>query len=41
MFEKTNSGHAPWKIIDANQKSKARLEAINHVLSTIPFEVEE
>jgi len=37
MFEKTNSDHAPWKIIDANQKSSARLEAINHVLSTIPF----
>ncbi len=41
MFAKTNSDHAPWKIIDANQKSKARLEAINHVLSTIPFETEE
>jgi len=37
MFDKTNTDHAPWKIIDANQKSKARLEAINHVLSTIPF----
>lgn len=37
MFEKTNSDHAPWKRIDANQKSIARLEAINHVLSTIPF----
>ncbi|MGB6035427.1 MAG: polyphosphate kinase 2, partial [Cryomorphaceae bacterium] len=32
-----NTDHAPWKIIDANQKSKARLEAINHVLGTIPF----
>ncbi|MCZ4408863.1 polyphosphate kinase 2 [Cryomorphaceae bacterium 1068] len=37
MFEKTNTDHAPWKVIDANQKSVARLEAINHVLSTIPF----
>ena len=37
MFEQTDTDHAPWKIIDANQKSKARLEAINHVLSTIPY----
>lgn len=37
MFEQTDTKHAPWKIIDANQKSEARLEAINHVLSTIPY----
>lgn len=37
MFDKTDSPHAPWNIIDANQKSDARLEAINHVLATIPF----
>ncbi len=37
MFKKTNTEHAPWVIIDANEKSKARLEAINHVLNTIPF----
>jgi polyphosphate kinase 2 len=41
MFDKTNTAHSPWKIIDANQKSGARLEAINHVLSTIPFEGKE
>ncbi len=37
MFKKTNTEHAPWVIIDANEKSKARLQAINHVLDTIPF----
>ncbi len=37
MFEKTNTEHAPWVIIDANEKSKARLGAIEHVLQTIPF----
>ncbi|HKK39014.1 MAG TPA: polyphosphate kinase 2 [Cryomorphaceae bacterium] len=37
MFDQTDTIHAPWKIIDANQKSSARLEAINHVLGTIPF----
>ncbi|MFT5596834.1 MAG: polyphosphate kinase 2 [Flammeovirgaceae bacterium] len=41
MFDKTTTTHSPWKIIDANQKSGARLEAINHVLSTIPFEGKE
>ncbi len=37
MFEKTDTGHAPWLIIDANEKSKARLQAIDHVLDTIPY----
>ncbi|PKL78615.1 MAG: polyphosphate kinase 2 [Ignavibacteriae bacterium HGW-Ignavibacteriae-4] len=38
MFEETNTDYAPWVIIDANQKSKARLEVINHILDTIPYE---
>lgn len=38
MFEETNSDYAPWKIIDANNKPKARLEVINHILETIPYE---
>ena len=38
MFEKTNSEHAPWVIIDANEKNKARLGAITHVLDHISFE---
>lgn len=37
MFKKTNTTLAPWVIIDANQKSKARLKAINHILNTIPY----
>ena len=37
MFEKTNTNHAPWVIIDANEKSKARMEAIQHILDTIPY----
>lgn len=37
MFEMTNSAHAPWLIVDANQKSKARLEAVTHVLEKIPY----
>jgi polyphosphate kinase 2 len=37
MFERTNTDLAPWKIIDANKKSAARLAAISHILNTIPY----
>ena len=37
MFEATDTKHAPWKIIDANNKADARLEAIEHILSVIPY----
>lgn len=37
MFEETSTLHAPWTIIDANHKFSARLEAIDHILKTIPY----
>lgn len=37
MFEVTNTAHAPWHIIDADQKSKARLNAVTHVLEKVPY----
>jgi len=37
MFKSTNSEHAPWTIINANQKSSARMSAIKHILKTIPY----
>ena len=37
MFEVTNTKKCPWTIINANKKSTARLEAIDHVLKTIPY----
>lgn len=37
MFEVTTTEHAPWKIIEANKKSSARLEAIQYILDTIPY----
>ncbi len=37
MFKRTHTELAPWKIIDANKKSAARLEAIAHMLETIPY----
>ena len=38
MFAKTNTEISPWVIIKANRKTQARIEAIQHVLKTIPFE---
>ncbi|WP_340105150.1 polyphosphate kinase 2 [Rhodohalobacter sp. 8-1] len=38
MFEKTNSDHAPWNVIDANDKAPARLETIQYILGRIPYE---
>ncbi len=38
MFEKTNSDRAPWIIIEANRKTEARIEAIEHLLKTIPYQ---
>ena len=37
MFEKTNTSHAPWHIIEAKSKTKARLEVIQLILNKIPF----
>ena len=38
MFSKTNTIIAPWKVIKANRKTKARREAIEHVLTSIPYD---
>lgn len=38
MFEKTNSREAPWIIVDADNKQKARLAAIDHFLERIPYQ---
>ncbi|MFQ3212874.1 MAG: polyphosphate kinase 2 [Marivirga sp.] len=37
MFEKTDTEHAPWVIINADRKNRARLDAIKHMLKTIPY----
>jgi polyphosphate kinase 2 len=38
MLAHTNSGHAPWFLVDANVKRHARLNVISHLLSLIPYE---
>lgn len=40
MFAKTNTDFAPWKIIKANRKGQARLDAIKYILETIPYSKE-
>jgi polyphosphate kinase len=38
MFERTNIPEAPWFIVEANDKKRARLNCIAHLLSIIPYE---
>ena len=37
MFEKTDTEIAPWIIIKANRKGRARTEVIQHILKVIPY----
>jgi len=42
MLERTNIPEAPWYIIEANDKKRARLNCIRHLLEKIPYyEVEQ
>ncbi|TVR88529.1 MAG: polyphosphate kinase 2 [Saprospirales bacterium] len=41
MFEVTNTELAPWKVFVANDKNRARLEIIRHILDSIPYEIKE
>jgi polyphosphate kinase len=37
MFQATDSGFAPWYVADSNDKKRARLNIINHLLGKIPY----
>ena len=37
MFDHTHTEHAPWKIFRANKKNDARILAMKHVLSVLPY----
>jgi polyphosphate kinase 2 len=41
MLEHTDTSFAPWFIVDSNNKRRARLNAISHILSQIPYKVIE
>ena len=37
MFRATDSRHAPWYVIRSDDKRRARLNCISHLLKTIPY----
>jgi polyphosphate kinase 2 len=37
MFEATDTKHAPWYILNSDDKKRARLNCISHLLSLIPY----
>jgi len=37
MLEATDTKHAPWRLVRSDDKRKARLNCISHLLSTIPY----
>jgi len=38
MFDRTNIFEAPWYVVEANDKKRARLNCIAHLLNLIPYE---
>jgi len=38
MFRHTHTDHAPWTVVRANDKRRARLAAIRHILLSIPYD---
>jgi len=38
MFDVTDTAHAPWYVVEADDKKEARLNCISHLLSVIPYE---
>jgi polyphosphate kinase 2 (PPK2 family) len=38
MFFYTDTADAPWTVVKSNDKKRARLEAMRHVLSRFPYE---
>jgi polyphosphate kinase 2 (PPK2 family) len=37
MFQRTHRPEAPWWIVDAEDKRRARLNCIHHLLSQVPY----
>jgi hypothetical protein len=38
MFAATDTEHAPWYVVRSDDKRRARLNLIRHLLSNIPYE---
>ncbi len=41
MFNLTNTKISPWVVINANRKTKARIEALEYILNKIPYKVKD
>ncbi|SDE11331.1 polyphosphate kinase 2 [Riemerella columbipharyngis] len=41
MFMVSDTDLAPWKVLKANKKSKARVEALEYILNKIPYQVKD
>lgn len=37
MYEQTSTDLVPWVVINANRKTQARIDAIEHILKTVPY----
>ena len=37
MFEASDSKHAPWTVVPSDDKRRARLNIIHHILRTVPY----
>ena len=37
MLEATDTKHAPWHLVHSDDKKRARLNCISHLLSRIPY----
>jgi hypothetical protein len=38
MFSYTDTKQSPWNVVEADDKRRARLNCINHLLSLIPYQ---
>ena len=41
MLERTHIAEAPWWVVQADDKKRARLNCIHHLLSLMPYEAVE
>ena len=41
MLDQTNTAYAPWRVVDANDKERARLNCIRSILSLVPYNFNE
>jgi hypothetical protein len=41
MLERTNIAEAPWWVVQADDKKKARLNCIHHLLQQMPYQETE